>query len=126
MSNTDSDNRHISVPSNPQQEVIQQLLSQINRLETQYKLLEARLKILENFVTVGQYFFPLKSLKGNYYSFDVRILYRARTWEYVALCDQFPSISFAGKSSAKVSYKMKEELLDIVNDLEENHCIVPQ
>ena len=98
----------------------------LNRLETKYKSLEARLKILEDFVTVGQYFFPLKSLKGNYYSFDVRILYRARTWEYVALCAQFPSISFAGKSSAKVSYNMKEELFDIINDLEENHYSVPQ
>ena len=126
MSNPDSDNRHISVPANFQQEVIQQLLSQINRLEIKYKSLEARLKILEDFVTVSQHFCPLKSLKGNYYSFDVRILYRARTWEYVALCAQFPSISFAGKSSTKVSYNMKEELLDIVNDLEENQHSVPQ
>ena len=126
MSKNESDNSHISVFSNPQQEVIAQLQGQLIRLEKKYAEIEKRLKIWKEFVTVTQFVFQLKSDAYKYYSFDIRILYKARTWEYVAFCEQFPSLVYYGKSTAKVGNYMKNELRKVVNDLENTGYVVPQ
>ena len=126
MSKNEYDNSHISVFSNPQQEIIAQLQEQLIRLENKYAEIEKKLEIWKDFLTVTQYVFQLKSDKYKYYSFDIHILYKARTWEYVAFCEQFPSLVYYGKSTDKVDTYMKNELRKVVNDLESSDYTVPQ
>ena len=125
MSEPETTNKHVSVYSNPQQEVLEQLERKLDRLSKLYSDIKQSLLLLEEFVTVCTWEFKIGTV-NKVYTFHLRTLYKARTWEYICFCKEFPSLQCPGKSTSVVSKKMKEMLWIIVEDLENSGEIVPQ
>ena len=125
MSEPEVTNSHMSIPANPQQEFLDQLQGQIERLEKRMNSYELRIKILEDFVIVCVFQWKLKT-QNKHYKFNFCIMFKSRTFEYVAFCKEFPSLSYYGKDTFTVRRKIQILVEDIVTDLESTGEIVPQ